>query len=103
VFTQLEPASGLARKRLKRWRRKPGGDDPVRGFAHRGAFLLQPHLLLPGRGQRADLKKLKPECEVTVLYRDMRTFSLRSFGYQEAREAGVRFVRFEPDAPPKAG
>jgi heterodisulfide reductase subunit A-like polyferredoxin len=48
------------------------------------------------------IKKLKPECEVTILFRDIRTFSLKELWYQEARKAGVRFVRFDQDAPPKS-
>ena len=48
------------------------------------------------------LKSINPDCQVTVLYRDMRTFSLKELAYKEAREAGVLFVRFEPENPPQA-
>jgi len=48
------------------------------------------------------IKRLKPECEVTVLFRDIRTFSLKELWYQEARKAGVRFVRFDQEAPPQS-
>jgi heterodisulfide reductase subunit A-like polyferredoxin len=47
------------------------------------------------------IKELKPGVEVTVLYRDIRTFSLKELWYRSAREAGVRFVRFDPQAPPR--
>ncbi len=46
------------------------------------------------------VKELKPDCEVTVLYRDMRTFAHKELWYQKARKAGVRFVRFDPEDPP---
>ena len=47
------------------------------------------------------LKEINPSCQVTVLYRDMRTFSLKELAYKQAREAGVLFVRFEPQEPPQ--
>ncbi|MCA1988400.1 MAG: FAD-dependent oxidoreductase, partial [Desulfarculus sp.] len=47
------------------------------------------------------IKRLRPETEVTVLFRDMRTYALKELAYQEARKAGVRFVRFDPDQPPE--
>ena len=47
------------------------------------------------------LKELNPSRQVTVLYRDMRTFSLKELAYKEAREKGVLFVRYEPDEPPQ--
>ena len=48
------------------------------------------------------VKKRKPECQVTILFRDIRTFSLKELWYQEARKAGVLFVRFDQDAPPQS-
>jgi len=43
------------------------------------------------------LKERKPEMDVFVLYRDMRTYGLREGLYREAREKGVVFVRFDFD------
>jgi heterodisulfide reductase subunit A-like polyferredoxin len=40
------------------------------------------------------LKELNPDINVYVLYRDMRTFSFKELYYKEAREHGVRFLRF---------
>jgi heterodisulfide reductase subunit A len=37
---------------------------------------------------------------VVVLYRDMRTYGFRELAYQQARQGGVLFVRFDADAPP---
>jgi heterodisulfide reductase subunit A2 len=39
-------------------------------------------------------KKENPDCQVYVLYRDMRTYSTRELLYQEARAKGVLFIRF---------
>ncbi len=49
------------------------------------------------------IKKLNPETQVFVLYRDMRTYGLMEDYYTEARNQGVIFIRFEQDAPPQAG
>jgi heterodisulfide reductase subunit A len=43
------------------------------------------------------LKTLKPEMDVFVLYRDMRTYGLREGLYREARAKGVAFIRFDVD------
>ena len=43
------------------------------------------------------LKALKPEMDVFVLYRDMRTYGLREEIYREARAKGVAFIRFDVD------
>jgi heterodisulfide reductase subunit A len=46
------------------------------------------------------IKEGNPEANVIVLYRDMRTYGYQEAEYQKAREAGVLFFRYEPDAPP---
>jgi heterodisulfide reductase subunit A len=43
------------------------------------------------------LKALKPEMDIYVLYRDMRTYGFKEDKYFEAAENGVRFVRWEPE------
>jgi len=46
------------------------------------------------------LKALRPEVDVYVLYREMRTYGFREAYYQAARDAGVVFLRYEtPDKP----
>ena len=47
------------------------------------------------------IKKLDPEANVIVLYRDVRTYGFREIYYQQAREAGVVFIRYAADAPPQ--
>jgi heterodisulfide reductase subunit A-like polyferredoxin len=48
------------------------------------------------------IKKLNPEADVYILYRDMRTYGLLEDYYKEAREKGVYFFRFDPENPPRA-
>jgi heterodisulfide reductase subunit A len=46
------------------------------------------------------LKELSPETNVYVLYRDVRTYGFTELAYQQARDAGVAFLRYElPDKP----
>ncbi|MHC4222917.1 MAG: FAD-dependent oxidoreductase [Planctomycetota bacterium] len=47
------------------------------------------------------LKKARPEKEVTIFFRDMRTYGFSEDYYREAAEQGVRFVRFEPEEKPE--
>jgi heterodisulfide reductase subunit A-like polyferredoxin len=47
------------------------------------------------------IKKLRPETQVFILYRDIRTYGLMEDYYKEARDRGVIFMRFESDDPPE--
>ncbi len=47
------------------------------------------------------IKELNPACEVTILYRDIRTYGLREDYYSKARETGVIFIHYEPDKKPE--
>ncbi|MEJ2671064.1 MAG: FAD-dependent oxidoreductase [Deltaproteobacteria bacterium] len=47
------------------------------------------------------LKKLNPDLDVVILYRDMRTYGFLEDYYREARDRGVLFARFEPDHVPQ--
>jgi len=46
------------------------------------------------------IKKLNPDAQVFVLYRDMRTFGMLEDFYTEARNKGVIFIRFDRETPP---
>jgi heterodisulfide reductase subunit A-like polyferredoxin len=46
------------------------------------------------------LKALNPKAQISVLYRDIRTFGLRESYYLKARQEGVRFYRFESEQKP---
>ena len=47
------------------------------------------------------IKRSAPATEVTVLYRDIRTYEFREEFYRKAREAGVRFIHFPDDRYPE--
>jgi heterodisulfide reductase subunit A len=47
------------------------------------------------------LKKANPDCNIVVLYRDMRTFSERELLWREARDMGVIFLRYPDDDKPE--
>ena len=42
-----------------------------------------------------------PDANITILYRDMRTYGFMEDYYQLAREKGIMFVHFEKDNPPE--
>jgi heterodisulfide reductase subunit A len=47
------------------------------------------------------LKSMNPETNVYILYRDIRTYGFKEDYYRKAREAGVIFVRFDPEREPR--
>jgi len=47
------------------------------------------------------LKELDPTREVTIVYRDIRTFGLKEDYYKKARELNVRFIRYDEDRKPE--
>ena len=47
------------------------------------------------------IKVLSPDANVTILYRDVRTYGLMEPWYTKAREAGVLFARFVPEETPE--
>jgi heterodisulfide reductase subunit A len=47
------------------------------------------------------LKKLNPDMNIFVLYRDMRTYAEKEYLYKEAREAGVIFMRYSLEQKPE--
>jgi heterodisulfide reductase subunit A len=51
--------------------------------------------------QAISIKEEKPEINVFVLYRDIRTYGEREILYKKAREKGVIFVRYSLDNKPK--
>ncbi|MFP3927719.1 MAG: FAD-dependent oxidoreductase, partial [Desulfobacteraceae bacterium] len=46
------------------------------------------------------LKELNPEMRVYIIYRDIRTYGEKEALYKKAREAGVIFIRYEPERKP---
>ncbi len=47
------------------------------------------------------IKARSPETDVTILYRDVRTFGFKERYYREARQRGVMFVQYESERKPK--
>jgi heterodisulfide reductase subunit A-like polyferredoxin len=48
-----------------------------------------------------EIKKKDPSASVFVLYRDVRTYGFREIYYKRAREVGVIFIRYNPEAKPE--
>jgi heterodisulfide reductase subunit A len=48
-----------------------------------------------------ELKKHKPDMDVFILYRDIRTYGEKEYLYREARDAGVIFIRYDLENKPK--
>jgi heterodisulfide reductase subunit A-like polyferredoxin len=46
------------------------------------------------------LKEINPQAEITILYRDIRTYGFKERVYTKAREQGIQFVQFEFDNKP---
>lgn len=47
------------------------------------------------------LKSINREMDITVLFRDMRTYGFREEYYREASSKGVKFIRYEPQDKPR--
>ena len=47
------------------------------------------------------IKERKPQTDVYILYRDIRTFGFKERYYQEAREKGVIFLEYDKDQKPE--
>jgi heterodisulfide reductase subunit A-like polyferredoxin len=47
------------------------------------------------------LKELNPETQVTILYKDIRTYGFKERLYTGAREKGVIFIRYDDDRKPE--
>ena len=47
------------------------------------------------------LKKLNPEMDIFIIYRDIRTFGVREDLYREARDKGIFFIRFDLENKPE--
>ncbi len=51
--------------------------------------------------QALKLKELNPDMDIFMLYRDIRTYGKREHLYQEAREKGIVFIRYDLDHLPE--
>ncbi len=46
------------------------------------------------------LKKLNPQMDIYILFRDVRAYGFKEDYYREAADKGVKFIRYEPDDKP---
>jgi heterodisulfide reductase subunit A len=47
------------------------------------------------------IKALNPQANVYILFRDMRTYGFREDYYREASNQDIKFIRYEPEDPPR--
>ncbi|MFH1231226.1 MAG: FAD-dependent oxidoreductase [Planctomycetota bacterium] len=47
------------------------------------------------------IKKINPEINVYILYRDMMTYGMWELYYRQARETGIIFIKYEPEKKPQ--
>jgi heterodisulfide reductase subunit A len=47
------------------------------------------------------IKEKYPDAEITILYRDMRSYGFNELLYQRARNSGVVFIRYDDDSRPE--
>jgi heterodisulfide reductase subunit A-like polyferredoxin len=48
-----------------------------------------------------EIKRLSPETEITILYRDIRSYGFKEALYQRAREQGVIFLEYDVEQKPQ--
>jgi heterodisulfide reductase subunit A-like polyferredoxin len=47
------------------------------------------------------LKEINPDAQVSIIYRDIRTYGFKEKLYTQAREAGIRFIHYEFERKPE--
>ena len=47
------------------------------------------------------LKQMNEDINVTIVYRDIRSYGLNETNYRRARQAGVQFIHYEPERKPE--
>jgi len=47
-----------------------------------------------------EIKKINPEANIFILYRDIRTYGKRELIYKQARDLGILFFRYDPENKP---
>ncbi|NLD38127.1 MAG: CoB--CoM heterodisulfide reductase iron-sulfur subunit A family protein [Desulfatiglans sp.] len=48
------------------------------------------------------IREVNPEADISILFRDMRSYRFSEDYYRKASDMDIRFIRYEPDAPPEA-
>jgi heterodisulfide reductase subunit A len=100
VITQLELEALLADPKGKR---KTNDVVMIQCVGSRGEDLTYCSKVCCGQAVKNALQILKhnPAANITILFRDMRTYGLMEDAYQLAREKGVNFIHFDKDLPPR--
>jgi heterodisulfide reductase subunit A len=73
----------------------------MRRLPKRRQELLQPGMLQPCGKKCPEAQSDQPDMDVTILFRDMRTYGFNEDYYREASSQDVRFIRWTPDDPPR--
>jgi heterodisulfide reductase subunit A len=47
------------------------------------------------------IKEFSPDCNVYILYRDIRTYGFKEDAYNKARDAGIMFIRYDLEGKPE--
>jgi heterodisulfide reductase subunit A2 len=47
------------------------------------------------------LKEINPQMDITILFRDMRTYGFKEDYYRQASDKDVKFIRYEPEDKPR--
>jgi heterodisulfide reductase subunit A len=47
------------------------------------------------------IREINPEADIYILFREMRTYGFSEDYYRKASDLDIRFIRYEPDAPPE--
>jgi heterodisulfide reductase subunit A len=100
VITQLELEALLADpKRID----KTNHIIMIQCVGSRGEDLTYCSKVCCGQAVKNALQILKynPAANITILFRDMRTYGLMEDAYQRAREKGVNFIHFDKELPPR--
>jgi heterodisulfide reductase subunit A2 len=100
VITQLELEERLTDPI---WTKNTKDMVMIQCVGSRGEDLAYCSKVCCGQAVKNALEVLKhnPSANITILFRDMRTYGLMEDAYRVAREQGVNFVHFEKDSPPR--
>jgi heterodisulfide reductase subunit A2 len=100
VITQLELEERLTDPS---WTENVKDVVMIQCVGSRGEDLAYCSKICCGQAVKNALEVLKhnPSANITILFRDMRTYGLMEDAYSAAREKGVNFVHFEKKSPPR--
>jgi len=113
IVTQLEFEQLLARLEVGNWKLEVGEAASPTSNLQLPTSIVMIQCVGPGEKfcsrlccttalkNALKLKELNPQAQVTIIYRDIRTYGFKERLYTQARRAGVRFVRYDFDRKPQ--